>query len=231
MKKILISTIVATSLTLGTTANAGGVPTIDVSNLAQNVQQILKLQDQIKKLQAQLDAIKGATDLGKLLKTAGESMHDLYPELEGSLTNVNNALSASSELKKQVESLRGELQALTAKDVFEDRESIARTYYDEASNQIFANLALNETALTVSNERKKVYERLRSKISDAKDPKEKQDLSLTISVETLQVLNDLVIEMQMDRAMRLNKENVELNEWARSRVIQTKMKDVQLKGD
>lgn len=227
MKKAIFIGLISIGLSYNKTY-AGGVPTIDSIANGQLQQTVINLTDQLENMKKHLKAIQGISSMANIMAKAGVKIHKLYPELASDLQNIDNLLSKTSALKKEVDNIQSDLQALTSKDLFDDRLSSGRFWYEEKSKHIFTNMAINKQAMTVTTERKKVFESLRKNIESAKDPKDKQDLLLNINLELLQVMNDLVHTIQVQQQMRLNDQNVEHNNWARTRQIQTKMSDVRL---
>ena len=89
-------------------ANAGGVPVIDVSNLAQAVAQVENSIQQINSLEKTYNSVRGATNIGSLLNDPNvrsalnqylpNSYTDVYQAMQrgdlGALTQVYNGVLA-----------------------------------------------------------------------------------------------------------------------------------------
>ena len=175
-----------------------GVPVFDAGAIAKHVEQIGKLTEQIKTMQAQLTQAK-----------------QLY-ESFNKLTDVNDiaSLLSSSEFRKYLPKEFGEIEKLVSgtgtgslTGVIDryleqnlayqggDANSFYRTELDRIARQTGAKHSIGQSVYDTASKRIDELEELRRKITTAKDAKDVLDLSARIQAEQA-ILQNEVLRMQ-----------------------------------
>lgn len=175
-----------------------GVPVFDAGAIAKHVEQIGKLAEQIKTMQAQLTQAK-----------------QLY-ESFNKLTDVNEVASllSSSEFRKYLPKEFGEIEKLVSgtgtgslNGVIDryldqnrayqggDANSFYRSELDRIARQTGAKHSIGQTVYDTASKRIDELEELRRKITTAKDAKDVLDLSARIQAEQA-ILQNEVLRMQ-----------------------------------
>lgn len=174
-----------------------GVPVFDAGAIAKHVEQIGKLTEQIKTMQAQLTQAK-----------------QLY-ESFNKLTDVNDVASllSSDEFRKHLPKEFGEIEKLVSggggslASVVDryldqnrayqggDANSFYRTELDRIARQTGAKHSIGQSVYDTASKRIDELEELRQKITTAKDAKDVLDLSARIQAEQA-ILQNEVLRMQ-----------------------------------
>ncbi len=174
-----------------------GVPVFDASAIAKHVEQIGKLTEQIKTMQAQLTQAK-----------------QLY-ESFNKLTDVNDVASllSSDEFRKHLPKEFGEIEKLVSggggslASVVDryldqnrayqggDANSFYRTELDRIARQTGAKHSIGQSVYNTASKRIDGLEELRRKITASKDAKDVLDLSARIQAEQALLQNE-VLRMQ-----------------------------------
>lgn len=174
-----------------------GVPVFDAGAIAKHVEQIGKLTEQIKTMQAQLTQAK-----------------QLY-ESFNKLTDVNDVASllSSDEFRKHLPKEFGEIEKLVSgggsslASVFDryldqnrvyqggDANSFYRTELDRIARQTGAKHSIGQSVYDTASKRIDGLEELRQKITASKDAKDVLDLSARIQAEQALLQNE-VLRMQ-----------------------------------
>lgn len=174
-----------------------GVPVFDAGAIAKHVEQIGKLTEQIKTMQAQLTQAK-----------------QLY-ESFNKLTDVNDiaSLLSSSEFRKYLPKEFGEIEKLVSggggslASVVDryldqnrayqggDANSFYRTELDRIARQTGAKHSIGQSVYDTASKRIDGLEELRRKITASKDAKDVLDLSARIQAEQALLQNE-VLRMQ-----------------------------------
>ena len=158
-----------------------GVPVSDAGAIAKHVEQIGKLTEQIKTMQAQLTQAK-----------------QLY-ESFNKLTDVNDVASllSSDEFRKHLPKEFGEIEKLDQNRAYQggDANSFYRTELDRIARQTGAKHSIGQSVYDTASKRIDGLEELRRKITESKDAKAVLDLSARIQAEQALLQNE-VLRMQ-----------------------------------
>lgn len=205
-RKKLAGLILLVSLSTSTHAT---IPVIDPAALVKFQTQIVKmieqinlLNSQVNLLQNQLNSELGNTGFSSFLGTTVNDIHSFLPvQLPTGVSGIINSGEGVSGLKALAESLRAQNQSLSANDVYSDlsKDAKARESYTKESDQIFSGMAAAQNAYNAAGARKVYLDRLRESIASAQSPKEREQLSLRISIENSLLLNDIqqMLALQM----------------------------------
>jgi type IV secretion system protein VirB5 len=218
------SLVFAVALVLSTPALSTGVPVIDVANLAQTVQQVVTMGEQLTALKEQLDTARSAlTSLQEQAKT----MADMYTDLSGisnharMLTNPVQLLHSyipaelldpAAAVKGQLGGLVGELRAAgekyTAQQLFPAaNQAQMREQYEKAAEYAFSYKAYAKATYDAFAERRDALESLSTATTTATTPGSKLDLIAKAIGENSLLLNDIAqmlslqISAEADRAI------------------------------
>ena len=174
-----------------------GVPVFDASAIAKHVEQIGKLTEQIKTMQAQL--------------TQAKRLYESFNKL----TDVNDVASllSSDEFRKHLPKEFGEIEKLVSggggslASVVDryldqnrayqggDANSFYRTELDRIARQTGAKHSIGQSVYNTASKRIDGLEELRRKITASKDAKDVLDLSARIQAEQALLQNE-VLRMQ-----------------------------------
>ncbi|WP_233860027.1 type IV secretion system protein [Paraburkholderia sp. HD33-4] len=164
-------------LCVGLTAHAQGVPTISPAELAQQMEMVQKLVQQIQNQEDQIRAITGNSGLGTIANNPAlrsylpEEWQDIYSQARaGSLSGI----SSSMQTIEQQEGMTG------ASTPGQQR------YYDTLA----ANKAMNEQAYSAIMARFSNIQSLMQQSNLTQDPTEKADLQNRLAAEEAMVTND-----------------------------------------
>lgn len=169
--KYFISTILSVCmLTLPVTSHAGGIPTFDGASVAQAIQQVIHMKEQIdnqlkqiSELKSQVTALTGSKDIGKTFsETALEQLPSEWKDLYGSVNNT--------DYKKVIQG-----KAYTPETAM---KQLVHNY--ESSIQSF-----NDTKSRLTNIQKMIQ-----KIDSTTDIKAAQDLQNRIAAENAIIQNN-----------------------------------------
>lgn len=185
------------------------IPVIDPAALVKFQTQIVKmieqinlLNSQVTLLQNQLNSELGDTAFSGFLNNTVTDTHSFLPtELSSGVSGVINSGSGINGLQALAQRLRAENQSLSAADIYPDatKDAAARASYTRESDQIFSGMAAAQNAYNAAGKRTAYLDRLRESIANAQSPKEREQLSLRISVENSLLLNDIqqMLALQM----------------------------------
>jgi len=153
---------------------AGGIPVIDVSNLAQQITQVQHMVQQIKHLQQQitlankqLKQISGVRGLGHIIDSAYDSSLLVNPKTILNHQNLKNA---------QQIGLSGELASL----------------YDTQNINRASALAQSQKSLEQTKQRFNTLSVLLNKVNDSPEQKDILDLQARIGVEQAFLQNEMI---------------------------------------
>ncbi|MBC8751633.1 MULTISPECIES: type IV secretion system protein [Paraburkholderia] len=194
--------VAVTALCLGATAiaRAQGVPTISPAELAQQMEQVQQLMQQIENQEAQYRALTGNSGLGTIMNDASlrnylpEQWQDIYDQAK------SGSLSGISSTMRSIEQQEGMTDAATPGQ---------QRYYDVLS----ANKAMNEQAYSVTMARLNNIQSLMQQSNLTQDPAEKADLQNRMTAEEAMVTNEqtrLQLTTQLQQAeLKLAKDQQE----------------------
>ncbi len=160
---------------------ASGIPTFDAAAIAQSVQQIAVLKDQLDSARRQLESLTGTRNLGELLNN---------PSIRARLPNdVNQVLTdlqgVSSALASSVNSIVGTTNAPVTNLATERRALQERYQRLNATAK-----ALGEQSYKMITERTREIDGLQAQINLATDAKAIADLQARLSVAQTNLLAD-----------------------------------------
>ncbi|WP_094779170.1 type IV secretion system protein [Paraburkholderia ribeironis] len=171
--------VAVTAFFLGATAiaRAQGVPTISPAELAQQMEQVQQLMQQIENQEAQYRALTGNSSLGTIMNDASlrnylpEQWQDIYDQAK------NGSLSGISSTMRSIEQQEGMTDAATPGQ---------QRYYDVLA----ANKAMNEQAYSATMARLNNIQSLMQQSNLTQDPAEKADLQNRMAAEEAMVTNE-----------------------------------------
>ncbi|TDG02521.1 type VI secretion protein [Paraburkholderia guartelaensis] len=171
--------VAVTAFCLGATAiaRAQGVPTISPAELAQQMEQVQQLMQQIENQEAQYRALTGNSSLGTIMNDASlrnylpEQWQDIYDQAKrGSLSGISSTM-------RSIEQQEGMTDAATPGQ---------QRYYDVLA----ANKAMNEQAYSATMARLNNIQSLMQQSNLTQDPAEKADLQNRMAAEEAMVTNE-----------------------------------------
>ena len=202
MKRSILAFGLLAALAAGRGAQAGGVPVIDASNLAQAIEQLTMLGEQLNTLHEQLDTLRdqyatilklynemrGTTEHARMLPSPVATLHDFLPAadldpgtlLSGPLGGVANDLRDANERFSAAELSGGTTLSRSAEQ------------YQARSDFIYAYMALAKAAYESTAARRATLETFAAATTTATTQKAILDLNTRIAAENSLLLNDLV---------------------------------------
>jgi type IV secretion system protein VirB5 len=155
-------------------AVAGGIPVIDASNLAQSIQQVMHMVEQIEQLknqlevaETQLDRISGSRGMGGIIS----SQYDVAMDLN------------QAEILEDLGLKSAEENGLTGKEA---------SLYDEANENVSSWLGQSEKSLEQARDRFSELSKLVAKVNNCPDQKDILDLQARIQAEQVLLQNEMV---------------------------------------
>jgi len=201
---ILCATALLTFVNL---AHAGGIPVIDVANLAQTVQQVMnditKIKnqvDQINKLQEQLRSINGARNLGDVFNNP--ALENYVPAHAYSFLN-DVTLSGYAGLGATGRSLRDARMVYNCAD----RTGPARTSCEATLAQPYQQKGLLQDAMKAASGRLSQIRSLMGQINATNDQKSVQEIQARIGAENALLAHE-VSQVQMLQGMADSEERI-----------------------
>lgn len=206
LKKITLAAV----LFVGVSSHlyAAGIPVIDVTNLAQAVQTVAQLRQQLTQLQQMEAAVTGSRGMGALLNQPGlrqnlpQNAQNIYSGATTGLAGIDNAITSIQNAESVGNNLANEIDQLS-----ERKRSTA-----------YRNKAMTQQAYSNAIQRLNNIEALARQIDFATDQKAAMDLSNRINQE------NSLIQSEQQRVTLLA--SLQQNEQA---VIQQKTSDLNSK--
>jgi len=202
--RIAAGTLAAVSIT---TASAGGIPVIDVANLAQTIQQVINeiaqinnQVQQIAQLQSQLNSINGARNLGKVFNNT-ELMNYVPAKAFEQLHAVDAAGYAG--LGATARSLRDAEMIYNCLDL----SGNARTRCQASLAQPYQHKGLLQDAMTRASGRLSQIQALMGQINATPDQKSIQEIQARIGAENALLAHELS-QVQMLQGMAESDERI-----------------------
>jgi len=222
MKLSSLTLAVALSIGLGgsvitPSANATGMPVIDIANLEQQVTQYMNMVEQLRQLEAQLEqakqqyeAITGGRSMG------GISRENYTQDIPKSWQETLNAMEGGGKVGQLANQIKDAASLLESGD-FEGvaqsvQETLARSMDQAATGQ-----ALNALVYDGSGERFERIQALMDQINSADDLKAITDLSVRVSVENAMLQNE-AIKLQAMNALLAQQREVQENAAGQRRI-------------
>lgn len=216
MKKFTKFGAIALAMAMGFSSanvNAGGVPVIDLSNLAQAVAQVENQVSQIQQLEKSFNSIRGSTNIGNLLNDSSirnalnqylpNGYNDVYQAMQkgdlGALTQVYNGVLAGEQSNRQNPNVTG-------------KQRLAVT--------MLLNKANMQAMMNGLGVRENNIQTLMNAIQATPDQKQKQDLANRLAGEQAMINVDM---NKMQVMMNINAQNEKLADQQAITESRTKM--------
>jgi type IV secretion system protein VirB5 len=171
---VVLAVLLAGSSVLSKNTFAGGIPVIDVSNLAQSIQQVMHMLEQIEQLKSQLDVaetqldrISGSRGMGNVL----HSTYDLVVSVDQDEILEDVGLKSAEE-----NGLKGQEAEL----------------YDEGNANVALQLGQSQKSLEQATDRFSELSKLVAKVNNCPDQKDILDLQARIQAEQVLLTNEMV---------------------------------------
>jgi len=188
-------------------ANAGGIPVIDVANLVQAIQQVLNevttinnQVQQITQLQAQLNSINGARNLGKVFNNT--ALMNYVPAKAFEQLQAVDA-SGYAGLGATAKSLRDAAMVYNCLDL----SGHARTRCQASLAQPYQHQGLLQDAMTRASGRLGQIQALMGQINATPDQKSVQEIQARIGAENALLAHELS-QVQMLQGMAESDERI-----------------------
>ncbi|WP_457356036.1 type IV secretion system protein [Roseateles sp. P5_D6] len=183
-----------------TGANASGIPVIDIANLVQTIQQVMNditeinnQVQQITQLQAQLNSINGARNLGNVFNSP--VLMNYVPARSFQKFNAIS-LSGYSGLTSTAKALRDTGMVYNCLDL----QGTARTSCQAALAQPYQHKGLLQDAMTSAAGRLSQIQALMSQINATQDQKAVQEIQARIGAENALLAHEMS-QLQMVQGM------------------------------
>jgi type IV secretion system protein VirB5 len=179
MRKTLLTLTALAGLLSSSSAFAGATIVLDPSNLAQAVQQLATLQEQVTRMKQTYDGMNGSRGMSGLLNKP-----ELKNYLPADWQSVYDQVKTSSYGGFSTDTIRQQeqLKGTTA-------EQIAAIRSREA-NKVYADKAMGQGAYAGMQKRLGNIEQMLGQIDGATDPKAIQDLQARIDIEQAAIQNE-----------------------------------------
>ena len=174
---------------------AQGVPVYDATNVAQAIEQVTRMVEQIGLMQSQLDSLTGARGIGTFLNApediaARAAAQNLSGLVDGAITG-NPILGNTARLAATIERLKGNYQL----DLLGPYASSDIAQYRTLANlggSSLAAMATGEDSYLRANEAMARVDRLVPQIDANTDVKAAIDFNTRVQIEQMQVMNELL---------------------------------------
>lgn len=171
---VVLAVFLAVSPFASRGALAGGIPVIDVSNLAQAVQQVMHMVEQIEQLKNQLEVAEKELDRISGSRSMGGILHSTY--------DLAVAVDAD-EVLETVGLNSGEDNGLVGEEA---------ELYDEGNQNVALRLGQSQKSLEQAQERFSELSKLVAKVNDCPDQKDILDLQARIGAEQALLENERI---------------------------------------
>ncbi|CUU72389.1 P-type conjugative transfer protein TrbJ [Campylobacter hyointestinalis subsp. hyointestinalis] len=182
MKKIVISISVATSLFL-TSANAGGIPTIDVAAIAQQVmgyQQTLK--DYAEQIKQYEQMVKDTMNMEKQMRELGVDMNSVYEILGDTQSMINQMQNIYENVNNIPNDIMGDIARVkTACSFLEQNSQFFGISVKTSSNKLTSKINQCTSALRNGVNLSKSIEEITAKMNASIDPIERASYQAQIA--------------------------------------------------
>jgi type IV secretion system protein VirB5 len=200
MKKIINQMLVGVGLLMSMNAQAG-IPVIDATNLAQQVQQVvawgkqyLQMEQEFEKLQQTYNSLNGVRGMASLVNNPA-----LRKYLPSNYQDILNNGYGNYQAIRQASKLAG------IEDTNLDPNSDIANAFESNANQVAINRALAEEGYKQASNRFDAIQVLLDKINDAPESKDIADLQSRIQAEQVMMQNEqtkLMMLSQLAQAQR-----------------------------
>lgn len=165
---------------------ASGIPVVDAAAIAQAIQQVTYLQQQLTQMKNQLDSMTGDRGMAGLL--SGQNRNYL-PADWNSAMNVLNSGGSFGSLASAAQQIKQAQSVLSSSDLSRLSPQMQQ-YLDQVRNVSASQQALGQQAYATASQRVNLLQTLTNQISSATDPKAVWDLQARIQSEQSQLQND-----------------------------------------
>lgn len=194
--RLLAPLVVAAVVGLAPASARAGIPVIDVSNLAQAIQQVAawgqqyqQMVQQLQQMQQQYAAITGGRGMEALLPTSASARNYLPPDYGQLMQAVNGTSSTYAGLSNQIQSItaanavlsQGQLGAMTPQ---------MRQVVEQGRSAASMLSAMTQSAQQNSSQRFSSLQQLITQIGATGDTKAVQDLQARIAAEQAMLTNE-----------------------------------------
>lgn len=197
MKKTLLKSVLVSAIALSAfNTQAGGIPVIDVGNIAQAILQVQEAQKRLGQLKAQFQASTGNAGLGALIgdKNVRAALNKYLPKGYQDVTQVMN---------------NGDLGALQTlyKNVQKNEASFAGKGKERLAATLMLNQARMDGLLETLDTRNQKVDSLVSQLNATTDLSSKADLANSLSAEQALINTEMnkmsVLMKQMEQQEKL----------------------------
>lgn len=196
MRKPLLAVIFMLSSMLAPLQAKAGIPVIDVTAIAQLVQQVTYWQQQISGMQQQLSqlqqthqALTGGRGMEQLVATSTQARNYLPPDYEELMRTVQGSSSTYSGLSGKLQSIMSANAVLT-KNQLTALSPEMRKIVEEGRQSAAMLSTMTQGAYQNTGQRFAALQAMISRIATAQDPKSIQDLQARIQAEQGMLTNE-----------------------------------------
>ena len=203
MHKFFKTMLLAAFLAGATPTAKAGIPVIDVSNLAQAIQQVAawgqqyqqmlqqlqQMQQQLQQMRQQYAAITGGRGMESLLQTSNLARNYLPPDYGELMQAVNGASSTYAGLSSQVQAITS-ANAVLSQSHLGTMSPQMRQVVEQGRSAASMLSAMTQTAQQNTSQRFASLQQLITQIGSAGDTKAIQDLQARIAAEQAMLTND-----------------------------------------
>jgi type IV secretion system protein VirB5 len=176
-------------------AAAQGVPVYDATNVAQAIEQVTRMVEQIGLMQSQLDSLTGARGIGAFLNApediaARAAAQNLSGLVDGAITG-NPILGNTARLAATIERLKGNYQ-LDLLGPYASSDLAQNRALASLGGSSLAAMATGEDSYGRANEAMARVNQLVPQIDANADLKAAIDFNTRVGIEQMQVMNELL---------------------------------------
>jgi len=176
-------------------AAAQGVPVYDAANVAQAIEQVTRMVEQIALMQRQLDSLTGARGIGAFLNApediaARAAATNLTGIVDGAITG-SPILGNTARLAATIERLKGNYQ-LDLLGPYASSDIVQYRALANLGGSSLAAMATGEDSYSRANEAMTRVNRLVPQIDANTDVKAAIDFNTRVQIEQMQVMNELL---------------------------------------
>ncbi|MGX8291515.1 type IV secretion system protein [Xanthomonas oryzae] len=166
---------------------ATGMPVVDIVAIEQAIHQVSYLQQQLKQMKDQLDAMTGDRGMSSLL--SGQNRNYIPADWNSAMNVLNNGDGSFGSLASAAQQIKQMQSVLSSSDLSRLSPQMQQ-YLDKVRNVSASQQALGQQAYATASQRVNLLQTLTNQISSATDPKAVWDLQARIQSEQSQLQND-----------------------------------------
>lgn len=224
IKKILVMFAAAAGLSFGSAAHAG-IPVIDATNLAQQIQQVvawgkqfIQMKEQFDQMKAQFDSLNGSRGMASLVNNP--ALRKYLPDDYATILSSGYGSSAS---------IRASAKVLGVDETYIDAGTDTAKAFDSNAIQAALNRATAEAGYKQASDRFATIQVLLDKVNAAPDAKDIADLQARIQAEQVMMQNenvklnmlaqlaqaqrDLAAQRSIEMRIKASKTTIDLNDF------------------